>query len=345
MLVLPLAVVVGGLWWYLTSGRYVSTDDAYVQAGMVPVSADVDGRIVEVLVHDNQPVKAGQVLFRLDDRPYIIAVERAESRLASARLQVESLRASYHQRMAELKAAQDTLAYRQRELQRQRNLLTTHTSPQSAVDQAANAAEVAREQVVAIQQQIASILASLGGDPDIPTDQHPTVREAQAALDQAQLDLTHTVVTAPVNGIVAQVDKVPVGTYLTAGSPAFSLVATDALWVEANFKETQLTYVRPGQEATVTVDAYPGTVFRAHVDSLSPGTGAQFSVLPPQNASGNWVKVVQRLPVRLVIDNPDPDKPLRAGMTVTAEVDTRHQSSLLAELRGLFGTRSAAASR
>ncbi len=270
-------------------------------------------------------------------------MERAESQLAAARLQVESLRASYHERMAQLKSAQETLAYQQHELQRQRNLLATHTASQSAVDQAAHAAEVAREAVAAAQQEIANILASLGGDPDIPTDRHPLVRQAQAALDQAQLDLTHTVVTAPVNGVVAQVDKVPVGTYLTAGSPAFSLVATDAVWVEANFKETQLTYMRPGQEATVTVDAYPGTVFRARVDSLSPGTGAQFSVLPPQNASGNWVKVVQRLPVLLVIENPDPARPLRAGMTVTAEVDTRHQSDLLAGIRALFGAPAVAA--
>jgi membrane fusion protein (multidrug efflux system) len=343
MFLLPLIVLIGGTWWYLTSGRFVSTDDAYVQAGMVPVSADVDGRLIEVDVHDNQVVKAGQILFKLDDRAFIIAVDRAESQLANVKLQVESLRATYRQQLASLKAAESTLAYQQRELERQQNLVATRTTSQATLDQARHQAEVARQQVAMAQQQIASTLASLGGDPDIATEKHPLVVQAQAQLDQAQLDLTHTVVAASVDGIVAQVDRLPVGTWLESGSPAFSLVATDSIWVEANYKETQLTHMQPGQEGTVEVDAYPGTVFKARVESISPGTGAQFSVLPAQNASGNWVKVVQRLTVRLVIEDPDPAKPLRAGMTVTTEVDTRHQSTLMGQLKSVFGTPAAAA--
>lgn len=336
MIAVPLAIVIGGGWWYLTSGRYVSTDDAYVQANTVTVSSDVSGRVVAVDVNDNQYVKAGQVLIRLDDRPYRAAVERAQAQLASARLQVEGMRATYRQRLADLAAAQDTLKYQQSEYDRQKHLLEQHVTSQSTFDQAQNRLVTAREQVTAVQQQIANILASLGGNPDIPTDEHPLVRQAQAELDQAQLNLGYTVIRAPANGIVTNVNKLPVGNYLATSTPAFSLVETDHPWIEANFKETELTHMKDGDEATVSVDAYPGVTFKARVASLSPGTGSQFSVLPPQNATGNWVKVVQRLPVRLEIENPDPARPLRAGMSVYVDVDTRYQSPLARLTASIF---------
>ncbi len=336
MVALPLAVIVGGGWWYLTSGRYVSTDDAYVQADTVAVSSDVPGRVVAVEVHDNQYVKAGQVLIRLDDRPYRASVEQAQATLANARLQIEALRATYRQRQADLAAAKDTLAYQQREYDRQKDLLKTHVTSQSAFDQAQNRLVTARQQVAAIEQQLANALASLGGNPDILTDQHPMVRQAQAQLDQATLNLGYTVILAPADGIVTNVDKLPVGNYLATASPAFSLVETDNPWIEANFKETELTHMKPGDEATVTVDAYPGTTFKARVTSLSPGTGSQFSVLPPQNSSGNWVKVVQRVPVRLAVENPDPNHRLAAGMSADVEVDTRYQSALARLLASFF---------
>ncbi len=336
MFLVPLAIVIGGAWWYVTSGRYVSTDDAYVQAETVAISSDVAGRVVAVAVKNNQYVTAGQVLFRLDDRPYRAAAEQAEAQLANARLQVEALRATYRQRQADLGAAQDTLAYQQREYERQKQLLAAHVTSQAAFDQAQNRWTTARQQVTAIEQQIANVLASLGGSADLPTDQHPMVQQAQAQLDQAKLNLGYTVVAAPANGIATNVDKLPVGTYLAASTPAFSLVETDHPWIEANFKETELTHMKAGDTATVTVDAYPGVTFNARVASLSPGTGSQFSVLPPQNATGNWVKVVQRLPVRLEVESMSANQPLRAGMSASVDVDTQYRSPLAQKLASIL---------
>jgi len=337
MLALPLAVAIAGGWWYLTSGRYVSTDDAYVQADIVAVSSDVSGRVVAVEVHNNDYVKAGQVLLRLDDRPYRTAVDQAAATLANARLQIEALRATYRQREADLAAARDTLAYQQREYDRQKQLLETRVTSQSTFDQASNRLVTARQQVASVQQQIANVLASLGGNADIPTDEHPMVRQAQAQLDQAKLNLAYTVISAPANGIVTNVDKLPVGNYLATSTPAFSLVETDHPWIEANFKETELTHMKAGDPATVTVDAYPGVVFKVHVGSLSPSTGSQFSVLPPQNATGNWVKVVQRLPVRLDVDDVSGTGPKpSAGMSAYVEVDTGYQSPLARTLARIF---------
>ena len=343
MFALPIVLVIAGTWWYLTSGRYVSTDDAYVQAETVAVSSDVSGRVVSVDVGDNQYVKAGQVLFRLDDRPYRTAVEQAQAQLTNARLQVEGLRATYRQRLADLAAAQAALDYQQREFERQQRLFATHVTSEASLDQARYRLETARQQVANVQQQIANVLASLGGNPDIPTEQHPLVQQARAQLDQAELNLSYTVVAAPANGIVTRVDKLPPGSYLNTATPAFSLVETDHPWVEANYKETQLAHMKEGDAATVTVDAYPGTLFRGRVASLSPGTGMLFSVLPPQNATGNWVKVVQRLPVLIVIDHPDPNRPLRAGMSVTADVDTGYAHPALAAIHSLFGANRASA--
>ncbi len=342
LLGLPLAAVLAGVSWYLAAGRYVSTDDAYVQADMVSVSSDVGGRVVEIDVHDNERVKAGQVLFRLDDRPYRIAVERAKAQLAAARLQIDGMRATYRQKLAELQAAQDTLAFRQREFDRQQTLLAAHVASQVQFDQARNNLNNAKQQVASEQEQIANILATLGGDPNIATDQHPLVQQAQAQLDQAELDLSHAVVTASRNGVVTKVDKLVVGDYLNAATPAFSLVGTDHLWVEADFKETQLTHMEPGQTATITADTYADRSFDGHVASVSPGTGSQFSVLPPQNATGNWVKVVQRLPVRIALDSRDPAQALRAGMSVTVDVDTRQTNPLVSFLGSFFGEAKAA---
>jgi membrane fusion protein, multidrug efflux system len=336
MAAVPLAIVIAGTVWYASSGRYVATDDAYVLADMVAVSSDVPGRVVAVEVHNNQYVKAGDVLFRLDDRPYRAAVEQAEAQLANARLQVEAMRAVYRQRLADLGASQDTLNYQQREYERQKQLLASHVTSQSAFDQAQNRWTTARQQVAQVQQQIANALANLGGSPDLPTEQHPMVQQTQAQLDQAKLNLGYTVIAAPANGIVTNVDKLPVGNYVAASTPAFSLVETDHPWIEANFKETELSHMKAGDEATVTVDAYPSTSFTAHVVSLSPGTGSVFSVLPAQNATGNWVKVVQRLPVRLEVETTTAAQPLRAGMSADVTVDTQYKSPLAQTLASLF---------
>lgn len=336
MLFVPVLILLGGAYLYAHSGRYVSTDNAYVKADKVTVSADVSGRVVEIDVHENQVVKAGQVLFRLDDRPYTYALDRARAHLAAVRLQIESLRATYRQKQAELKAAEDTLAYQKREFDRQAQLLANHVTPQSKYDDARHALDAARQQVASIQEQILNVLASLNGDPGIRTHLHPLILEAKAQRDQAELDLAHTVIKAPADGIVSHVDQLQVGDYLNAATPAFALVSTNRVWIEANFKETELTHVHPGQKATVDVDTYPGVTFTAKVASISPGTGSEFSVLPAQNATGNWVKVVQRVPVRLLIENPDPNRPLRIGMSATVEVDTGHERSLLSLIHDAF---------
>jgi membrane fusion protein, multidrug efflux system len=336
MFSVPVVLAVGAGYFYLSAGRYVSTDDAYVKADMVSLSADVPGRVIAVEVRDNQKVKAGQVLFRLDDRTYRIAVERADAALSSARLQVDGMRATYRQRQADLKQTEDTLAYQDREFARQQQLLAEKVTSQQKFDEARHALDNARQGVAAMQQQIAVMVASLGGDPNIPTDQHPLVQQAQAQLDQARLDLSHTVVYAPSDGIVTKVDKLPIGEYLREATPAFSLVSTEHVWIEANYKETDLTHMHPGQEATIDIDTYPDHTFTARVESIGAGTGSEFSVLPSQNASGNWVKVVQRIPVRLVLDNPDPDRPLRTGMSVDVDVDTLYRHPLAVKLSNLF---------
>jgi membrane fusion protein, multidrug efflux system len=337
MFIVPIAVVIGGGWWYLTSGRYETTDDAYGQADVLSVSADIAGRVVAVPVHDNEYVRKGQVLFRIDPATFLADRDKARAALSAARLQVDAMRATYRERLSEQQSAKDTLAWAQREYDRQRRLLGSHTVSQAQFDQARHALDVAKAQVASADQQVASALASLGGNADIPTNQHPQVEQAQAALDLAQINLNDTVIHAPENGTVTLVNKLPVGTYITPAMPTFALVGTDHVWVDANFKETQLTHMRVGQPATVDVDAYPDVTFQGRVASLSPGTGNEFSVLPAQNATGNWVKVVQRLPVRIEITDPDPNRPLRAGMSVNVGVDTGFVNPLWAKIQSWLG--------
>jgi membrane fusion protein (multidrug efflux system) len=328
--------MIAGLSYYLISGRYVSTDDSSVQAAQTSISANVAGRVVELDVHDNQPVRRGQVLFRLDDRPFHIAVEDAQAKLAAARMQIGAAKATYRQQLASVAAARATLAYQQHEFERQQHLLQSGISSRAQFDQTQHALDLAHSQLTSAQQQVGSVLALLGGNADIPIDQHPVVQEAQAALDRTNLDLSYTVIKAPDDGIAAKVEQLQIGDYITAATPVFSLISSRDVWVEANFKEDELTYMRPGQSAEVRIDAYPGRKFKANVTSLSPGTGAQFSLLPPENATGNWVKVVQRVPVRLQLEDADLDGVvLHAGMSVDVTVDTEHR-------RHLFGHGTAA---
>ncbi|HUN27164.1 MAG TPA: HlyD family secretion protein [Steroidobacteraceae bacterium] len=338
MVGVPVLALAGAAVFYLMSGRYESTDDAYVHAAAVSISSNVSGRVSEVDVHDNQRVHRGETLFRLDDRPFRIALEEAQARLASARLQVEALKATYRQRVADLRAVQSALDYGQRELERQSRLLKSGIASQAQVDRALLARNEAQANVLADQQQITSALASLGGNPNIPVERHPMVEEAQAERDRALLNLSYTVISAPIDGVVTRVDQLQVGDYLNAATPAFALVSARDVWVEANFKEDQLGHMRVGDTARVTIDAYPDRSFRARVASVSPGTGSEFSLLPPENATGNWVKVVQRLPVRLQLEGDVP--PLRAGLSADVSVDTGYRRRLF----GSASTRTAALS-
>jgi membrane fusion protein, multidrug efflux system len=324
----PVLVGLGAIVFYMMGGRYASTDDAYLQAARVEISCNVSGRVVEMDVHDNQPVHSGDLLFQVDPRPFQIAIQDAEARLAGSKLNVQALEAAYHQRQADERAARNTIAFRQDDFDRKQKLAADGITSRAQLDQAAHDLDVARQGLVAATQQTASALADLGGDTTAPIDSRPAVREAQATLDRAKLNLSYTTVRAPIDGIVTKVEQLQVGDYINAVVPLFALVSQRNMWVEANFKETDLAHMRPGQKATFTVDAFPGTTFTGRVQSTSPGTGASFALLPPENSSGNWVKVVQRLPVRLSIDPGQADLPLAAGMSVVAEVDTQHHRSL-----------------
>ncbi len=323
----PAIVLVIAFFTYLTGGRYQSTDDAYIQSARVDVSANVAGRVAALPVRENQWVKQGEVLFRLDPAPIDTAAAQAAAELASARQTLTGASATYAQRTVELSAAQVTLTYQQKELARQQALAASGVSSQAQLDAQAQAAAVAKANVAAAGQAQANALATLGGRPNGAAADNPAVRQAQAALDRAKLNQSYTVVRAAQDGTVTKVDQLQVGDYINAAQPVFSLVAP-RVWVEANFKENQLTYMRPGQPATFKIDAYPGVVFHGRVESLSPGTGSSFALLPAENATGNWVKVVQRLPVRIAIDNPPADLPLHAGLSVTVKVDTAHRRHL-----------------
>jgi membrane fusion protein (multidrug efflux system) len=325
-----IAVVGGGAYFYVTGGRYQSTDDAYAQAATVSISADVGGRVSEIAVHDNELVHRGAVLFRLDDAPFRIAVSDAAAHLADTRLQIESLKSTYRQRQVELRAARDTQAYAQQQYDRQTRLLGSGIASQAQFDQAAHALDAARQQVANVQQQIGVALANLGGDPNIASERHPLVAQAQAVLDRAQLNLSYTVISAPTDGVVAKVEQLQVGDTIAASAPVFALVSTRDVWIEANFKEVQLARMHPGQAATVEIDRYPGRRFSAEVTSVSPSTGSQFSMLPPENATGNWVKVVQRVPVRLQLSHDDKGFLLQAGLSANVTVDTHSPDPKLA---------------
>lgn len=338
LVVVPLVAVAVGGFLYLTGGRYISTENAYVRANIVAVSAQISGPIVVVVAGENQRVAPGDILFRVDPAPFKVARAKAAAELEKARQTVRALKSTYHHKRQEMALARLKLAYAKQEFDRQSDLVTKKIVAGAKHDAARHEFNVARQNVAVLQQDLATIAANLGGDPKIPVDRHAAVLAAEAALKQAELDLAHTVVRAPFAGIASKTpDR---GQYVKAGTPVMSVVATGGLWVEANLKETELTHVRPGQSAIIEIDAYPGRVWKARVASISQGTGAVFSVLPAQNASGNWVKVVQRIPVRLTLDTPKGAAAppiLRAGMSVHVEIDTEHRRPMPRFLRAMLG--------
>lgn len=321
MLALPLALVAAGGWYWVVGSRWASTENAYVQQNKVLVAPEVEGRIAEVSVSQNQIVKPGDVLFRIDDASYRIALEKADGAVALARLQVDELRTRLKDAEVKAETARNTLAFQEVQFGRQEKLRQTGNATEVQYDTSRHDLDLARQSVAETEQGVADALVALNGNANIETDKHPSVLGALAAQDSARLDLQRTVVRAPTTGTVSQVANLQVGQYIGSGSPVMAIIDTTSIWVEANFKETDLEHMRPGQPAELTFDAYPDVSIKGHVDSLGGGTGAVFSLLPAQNATGNWVKVVQRLPVRIALDESS-SLPLKAGLSVGVDVDT-----------------------
>jgi len=340
----PIAAVAVGGYLYLASGRVVSTDNAYVKSDKIVIAADISGRVSEVLVRADQAVARGAVLFRIDPEPYKLALDQAEAELDQARARVEAMRAEYREAKSELKETQERGDFFDVQRRRQKRLADKGVGRAFSYEEATANADAAHARVTMAGQKMHRALARLGGDPAIATEAHPLVREKVAARDRARINLEHTVVRAPAAGIVTNFDLHP-GEYVGIGTVAFSLVGTEEIWVQANYKETDLTHVAVGQRATVHVDTYPDVEWTGRVVSIGGATGAEFAVLPPQNATGNWVKVVQRLPVRIGLDH-TPGRPiLRAGMSVVAYVDTGYQRPLLRWAKSWFGGGATAASQ
>jgi len=336
----PLLVLVGALTFWLQGGRYASTENAFVKADIAQIASEIPGRILEVRVRDHALVAEGDLLVRLDPEPHRLALARADAEIDSARATVEQLKVSLRETRADAKETENRLAYLEVQAKRQRELSGRGVSSAQRVEQADSEEQQARDRLSMLQQRIARVEAALGGNPEQPTDRYAAVREKQALRDRAALDLTYADIKAPRAGAVVNF-KLQVGEQVKAQTPLFALVADRRPWVEANFKETDLTHVTVGQKATVVLDMHPDITWEAEVESISPATGAEFAILPPQNASGNWVKVVQRLPVKLRLTERPGEPPLRAGMTAYVSIDTKRVRSL----SGIFGSGPAVAAR
>ncbi len=338
LIVIPLLAVCVCLYLYAAGGRYVSTDNAYVKANVIIISPEVSGRVTSVLVADNQSVEADDILLQLDSSPLEIILSRARAQMAVIRTELESLRADYGETVVQAQQAEDKVTYLDKRYKRQQKLLKQGLSSEEKHDEAKHDLQVARREVQIIQQRVQRVLAQLGGSEKLPVDQHPRYLTAQTTYDQAVVDLKATTIRAPASGIVSNM-KLQVGEYALAGKPIFSLIENHPIWIEANLKETQLTHILPGQQATIVADAYPDKTWESVVSSIAPATGAEFSILPPQNASGNWVKVVQRIPINLVITDQANGPKLRAGMTVSVRIDTRRKRELSGQMRDVVGER------
>ncbi len=332
MVAVPLLLVAAGGYFYLTGGRYEETDNAYLQQVKVSISPDIAGRITAVNVAENQMVQAGDVLFAIDAEPYRIALDQANAALGSARVTVEQLKVGYITAQTALTAARNTLAIQQAAFDRQNNLVTQGIASTATLDQPKLSLQQAQNAVATADQQVAAAAAALGGDPQVATDEHPAVKTALAQVALAERNLGKTEVAAPAAGVLSQVASLNVGQFVATGTTIASLVETSSTWVEANFKETQLGAIRIGMPAEVTIDAMPGVEIEGRVSSIGAATGSEFSLIPAQNATGNWVKVVQRIPVRIDFGVDGVDVALRSGMSALVSVDTG--KSTLDKLQG-----------
>jgi membrane fusion protein (multidrug efflux system) len=340
LVVLPLVAAIAGFTFYLNGGRYVTTDDAYVGAQKVLITPDISGKIEKVVVKEGQQVAPGDVLFEIDPVPFRLAVAQAKASLAQANVTYDNLIADLriYGQMSEL--SQQGMDLKKRDVDRKSALVKNNFGSQLDLDNASNALVTAGAQAQFIKQQLSNAKTQLLGDTELPLEQFPPYAQAKAKLDDAQRNLDHTVLRAPMDGVATQVEQIQLGRFVTAGTPVFSIIDVAHPWVDANPKESDLTYVTEGQPVTLEVDAFPNHVFKGKIGSLSPGTGAQFAILPPQNATGNFVKVVQRVPVRITLDPDDRlVQKLKAGMSSYVSIDTNHRRSLA----GLLGLSSAVA--
>ena len=321
LVAVPCMAVLVAIGFWLWSGRYVSTENAYVKADIAQISAEVAGRVLDMHIRDHAEVKTGDVLLTIDPEPFRVALAKAQAELDATRSQVHTLIATWHEAKSELQEAESKVVYWNAQLERQKTLAGRGIVASSKFEEVESNATSAVDRAAVMRKKVERMVAQLSGSPEQPVDRHPMVREKEAERERADLDLTRTVIRAPFAGTAVNV-RLQKGDPVKAATPLFSLVADRRPWVEANFKETELTYVKKGQIATVVLDIHPDVLWQAEVESISPATGAEFALLPPQNATGNWVKVVQRLPVRLRL-LPQPDEPpLRAGMTATVRIDT-----------------------
>ena len=343
---LPFVVAAASLAMWLAAGRFVATDNAYVKGDRAQIATELSGIIVAVPVQENQRVSRGQLLFQLDDQAYRMALAKIDAEIESARSEIRGLRAQWRTKREEIKAATSQYNYASADYDRQADLADKKIASTQKLQESRMGLEVARQRIAAAEEDLQRIEAALAGDPKIRPDDHPKVKQLMAARDEALLKLRRTTIDSPLDGIVS---KRPVpGSYATAGIPVMVVVADTDLWIEANYKETELTHVRIGQPATIRIDTYPDAECSGKVASIAQATGAEFAVLPPQNASGNWVKVVQRIPVRVSVTCREGDPPLRVGMSTTVEIDTGHSrslSGLLADLAKSFGLASASATQ
>jgi membrane fusion protein (multidrug efflux system) len=340
LVVLPIVALIGGVAFYLTGGRYVTTDDAYVGAQKVLITPDISGKVEKVVVREGQHVNTSDVLFEIDPVPFRLAVQQAQATLDQQQTTYDNLVSNLkiYGQMQDL--MQQGADLKQRDVERKSTLVKSNFGSQLDLDNAGSALVTARAQLELLKQQLSAAKNQLLGNPDLPLEQFPPYAQAKAALEQAQRNLDHTVLRAPMSGTATQVDNIQLGRFVAAGTPILSVIDDSRPWVDANLKESDFTYIAVGQKVDIDVDAFPNHVFKGTVGSLSPGTGAQFAILPPQNATGNFVKVVQRVPVRIYLDNADPAvKKLKAGMSSYTSIDTNHHRSLAA----LFGMSPAVA--
>jgi membrane fusion protein (multidrug efflux system) len=328
LVVVPAVAVVLGTMWWLSGGRYVSTDNAYVGADKSLITPQVTGPIVAVHVREGQRVEAGAPLFDIDPAPYQTALTLAQGRLAAAKVEFANLQASYVTNENQIAMGQKAADLRQNDYNRKLDLVNSHSGTRADLDTSQAALVQAQQILEFVRSQQESTKIKLGGGPTATIDAFPDYIQAKAGLDDAERNMARTHVVAPIAGVATQVDQIELGRVAPAGQPVFAIVEDRGLWVDANPKESDLTYVHAGQPASVTIDTFPGREFKGRVCSIAPGTGAQFSILPAQNASGNWVKVVQRVPLRFCFDADESTEGLRAGMSADVSIDTGRTRSL-----------------